>query len=315
MCEPSIEVPTRHGASGVEPSTQVRSVNGIVAAALAAFVFLYSVNVACVIVPWLSYSVPGATNLAVLTFTTGASFYCYLFCVLRDPGKVPDEWQPDSEEEAAVLEVKRKGGARFCQKCQRHKPPRSHHCRVCQRCVLRMDHHCPYTNNCVGHTNYRAFLVFLVWANAALLHTLGLIAAHTLHLLHTAQQQRFVRAGPQAVAVALHEEGLQSVWVWAMLQIAAFLLALPLFIGLLMLLGWHVHLVMHNQTTIEHMEGVTARVKGMPAESHPYDLGPYHNITQILGDSFGTSLCPPCAPTEGGTSFVTVWDMGKLGIS
>lgn len=58
--------------------------------------------------------------------------------------------------------MKRKGGARYCQKCNRHKPPRTHHCRVCQRCVLRMDHHCPWTNNCIGHANYRVFLLFLI---------------------------------------------------------------------------------------------------------------------------------------------------------
>ena len=51
---------------------------------------------------------------------------------------------------------------RFCQKCDRHKPPRSHHCRLCRRCVLRMCHHCNWINNCVGHANLKAFLLFLL---------------------------------------------------------------------------------------------------------------------------------------------------------
>lgn len=33
--------------------------------------------------------------------------------------------------------------------------------------------------------------------NAALVHTVGLIAAHTLHTLHTSRQQLVVRTGPQ----------------------------------------------------------------------------------------------------------------------
>ena len=37
-------------------------------------------------------------------------------------------------------------------------------------------------------------------------------------------------------------------------QTLAFFVALPLTIGLLMLLGWHVHLVLHNKTTIEYQE-------------------------------------------------------------
>ena len=49
---------------------------------------------------------------------------------------------PCAEAGGALLELKRKGGSRYCKKCQRHKPPRTHHCRVCNKCVLRMDHHC-----------------------------------------------------------------------------------------------------------------------------------------------------------------------------
>lgn len=40
------------------------------------------------IVPWLNYSVPGVLNLALLTLTTGMGMYCYLLCVISDPGFV-----------------------------------------------------------------------------------------------------------------------------------------------------------------------------------------------------------------------------------
>ena len=29
------------------------------------------------------------------------------------------------------------GEIRYCQKCSKPKPPRTHHCKVCKRCVLR----------------------------------------------------------------------------------------------------------------------------------------------------------------------------------
>ena len=38
------------------------------------------------IVPWFSFSVPGAMHLMVLTLTAGAAFGCYLAAVITDPG-------------------------------------------------------------------------------------------------------------------------------------------------------------------------------------------------------------------------------------
>jgi hypothetical protein len=95
----------------------VRSLNLITISALLTHGFLYYISIFCIALPWLSYSVPGLTNIIILTWTTAVSIYSYLFCVLADPGKVPDGWQPD-QEASAVKEVKKKdGGARFCSKC------------------------------------------------------------------------------------------------------------------------------------------------------------------------------------------------------
>mmetsp|Transcript_19112 Transcript_19112/g.32819 ORF Transcript_19112/g.32819 Transcript_19112/m.32819 type:complete len:343 (+) Transcript_19112:208-1236(+) len=288
------------------------------------FLFLYSVDVLLIIVPWLNYSVPGATNMCILTASTVFGLHCYFFCVLLDPGGVPDDWVPDPEQ--AALEVKKKGGARICQKCQRAKPPRTHHCRVCKRCITRMDHHCPWTNNCIGHGNYRAFLLCLLYVGAALVHTVGLIVAHVLHTLETSQDQRVLRTGPQGTAVQLHPQGeavqlqdswLGSLWLWALLETIAFMIALPLAVGIILLLAWHVHLIITNKTTIEYQEGVNASEAAFDGKFtyvHPYDVGLLNNSHEILGHDLTTWCAPPCAPTPGGLYYPTVWDEPVEGV-
>ncbi len=39
------------------------------------------------IIPWLSYSVPGVLNMGFLTIDTGIALYCFLLCVVVDPGR------------------------------------------------------------------------------------------------------------------------------------------------------------------------------------------------------------------------------------
>ena len=62
---------------------------------------------------------------------------------------------------------------RYCQVCQRYKPPRAHHCKVCKSCVLRRDHHCYLIGTCIGHYNQRYFVAFLFYCVVASL--LGLL--------------------------------------------------------------------------------------------------------------------------------------------
>ncbi len=46
-----------------------------------------------------------------------------------------------------------------------------------------------------------------------------------------------------------------------MLQTVCTGISLPLTIGLVMLLIWNLHLALHNKTTIEFHEGVTAKIQ------------------------------------------------------
>ncbi|BDA49409.1 Palmitoyltransferase PFA4 [Coccomyxa sp. Obi] len=304
-------------ASRVDDSTStisLRRLNCTVFGVLGLIAFIYTTVVLCVIVPWLSYSVPGVLNLGFLTIDTGIALYCFLLCVVLDPGSVPVDYSPDPEANT-VLQVKRKSGeARFCQKCGRHKPPRAHHCRVCRRCVLRMDHHCPWINNCVGHANYKAFMLFLIYITAAAVHALGLLCGHALYWMrmHAENRQHSIRTGPGGTAVGTSAEAsLHRSLVWAIMQTVCTGISLPLTIGLVMLLIWNLHLALHNKTTIEFHEGVTAKIQANKAGTsykHPYDLGLCGNLHAICGDSLATWFVPTRAAAEGdGLSYPSGW--------
>ena len=53
---------------------------------------------------------------------------------------------------------------RYCDKCNMHTPPRSHHCKVCKKCILKRDHHCFMVGNCIGFNNQKYFFVLGFYA-------------------------------------------------------------------------------------------------------------------------------------------------------
>lgn len=179
------------------------------------------------------------------------------------------------------LGVKARGGQRWCSKCKLPKPDRAHHCRVCNRCILRMDHHCPWlASSCVGWRTYKAFVLFLVYAS---LLCVALLAATGLSLwrlwLWPASRDR------------------QLPHTHAVLQMALAIVAVVFAIPISFFTLFHIHLLLHNRTTIENLEG------GLRT-------GPTPSAGSGVGSGVGSSPGPLAEDTD--TAVLSKREQGRL---
>lgn len=252
--------------------------------------YVYYMTVFGVIEDWLGLTTAaGLGNTSAISALALICLATYALAVFRDPGHVPSSFIPDMEDpQPAVHEIKRKGGdLRYCQKCSRYKPPRAHHCRVCKRCVLRMDHHCVWINNCVGHANYKVFFVFMLYTVISCIHSLTLL----LGFVYDAHKGQIQSGGSLKTSHIIYG-----------------VLLFPLTLAVSILLGWHIHLIAQNKTTIEHYEGVRAMwlaKKAGNVYAHPYDLGTYENLILVLGSNILCWICPTSRHIGSGLRFPT----------
>jgi len=196
--------------------------------------------------------------------------YNYLKAICTDPG-LPPAW--NSEEllenvmEDAPVKPKR------CPKCQRHKPVRAHHCSVCKRCVLKMDHHCPWINNCVGYANYRYFSLFLMYLALCCCFVITTFFELFLETMMSPRKSKLKFSARQCVSLS---------WI----------IATCIFFALLLLGGFHVYLMLSNQTTIEFHTNLTRKEQARKRGEYyrnPYDLGRSRNFKEVFGpDEFFT---------------------------
>ncbi|KAH9166120.1 DHHC palmitoyltransferase-domain-containing protein [Lactarius sanguifluus] len=123
---------------------------------------------------------------------------------------------------------------KWCRICWRPKPERAHHCSQCGRCVLKMDHHCPWMGaKCIGLRTYPSFLHFLasitllaIYVAVICIRGLSFAFRHPLAI---------VRRNYPVHMLLLSFAG------------CAFTLIMGSFFG------YHVYLVLTNQTTLEHI--------------------------------------------------------------
>jgi palmitoyltransferase len=195
-------------------------------------------------------------------------YFNFIMCSWTNPGNPPAEWlekvSKDIEELRKDQEtVKGKSWSKYCRQCKDAKPPRAHHCHICDKCVSRMDHHCPWVNNCVGFKNHRYFVSFLFYLWFACIY-IGVMMSLVLF-------------GWVAVDNSIY-------YAWQ--HIISFVAILCIAIGITMtgFYGWHMYLILTNQTTIEfQFNKLGAWTSRTSSRLNEYDLGWRKNLEQIFG--------------------------------
>ncbi|KAM8975262.1 palmitoyltransferase ZDHHC20 [Pelodytes ibericus] len=169
---------------------------------------------------------------------------------------------------------------RYCDRCQLIKPDRCHHCSACDVCVLKMDHHCPWVNNCVGYSNYKFFLLFLMYS---LIYCLFIAATVLQYFI------KFWTNELQDTSAKFH-------------VLFLFFVAAMFFISILSLFSYHCWLVGKNRSTIEAFRAPTFR---NGPEKNGFSLGFSKNLREVFGDEMKYWLFPVFSSLGDGCSFPT----------
>jgi palmitoyltransferase len=205
-----------------------------------------------------------------------------------------------------------------CKKCNKPKPPRTHHCSICKKCVLKMDHHCPWLNNCVGYRNYRYFIGFLLWLSIATFYILCILTPLVLKpdsFFFTLGPRGNLR-GSKLIKSSISKQNIgnnnqtdrsgllfffklfvptaympyiakESSVTNDTVMLITFLVCAGAFLGVGILLVIHLYLLLTGQTTLEYYRSMHVREK-LKRENqtykNPYDLGCYGNFRIVFGN-------------------------------
>jgi palmitoyltransferase len=233
---------------------------------------------------------PNTSQLLTFNFLLACLWLSYFRACYTTPGAVPADWRPLNPVTPT----------RWCKKCSRIKPQRTHHCKTCGTCVVKMDHHCPWTANCVGARNLPHFIRFLAYAVASMTYLELWIGSAVWRLWKERSRPSYL--GPTIT---------QLIHLFALFLINSLVLfALPI---LLIRVLWSVG---ENKTSIESWEidrhaAVVRRARAnggyvnapggtkirVDAQEFPFDVDVWTNFKAGLGTMNPLSWINPLART------------------
>ncbi|XP_030417795.1 palmitoyltransferase ZDHHC20 isoform X3 [Gopherus evgoodei] len=194
---------------------------------------------------------------------------------------------------------------RYCDRCQLIKPDRCHHCSACDLCILKMDHHCPWVNNCVGFSNYKFFLLFLLYS---LLYCLFVAATVLQYFIKfwTLCRRKSAENCPKNDLPDSHAK---------FHVLFLFFVAAMFFISVLSLFSYHCWLVSKNRSTIEAFRAPTFR---NGPDKNGFSLGCSKNLKEVFGDEKKYWFLPVFTSLGDGCNFPTrlvIMDPEQLTVS
>ncbi|XP_028903966.1 palmitoyltransferase ZDHHC20 isoform X3 [Ornithorhynchus anatinus] len=181
---------------------------------------------------------------------------------------------------------------RYCERCQLIKPDRCHHCSACDICVLKMDHHCPWVNNCVGFSNYKFFLLFLMYSLLYCLFVATTVLQYFIKFW-TLCRRKSAENCPKNELPDTHAK---------FHVLFLFFVAAMFFISILSLFSYHCWLVGKNRSTIEAFRAPTFR---NGPDKNGFSLGCGKNLREVFGDEKKYWLLPVFTSLGDGCNFPT----------
>jgi hypothetical protein len=172
-----------------------------------------------------------------------------------------DSGLSDERHTFTVHERSEKNSIRYCLKCKKYKPDRTHHCKFCNGCTLKMDHHCPWVGNCIGFKNYKFFLNMIFYA---------LVNSIYFNYIFS-----------DVIRYLIIEEKIVSLKLLLFLSLYFFMIMVMLSLAVFNL--FHFWITLKNYTTFEFVTTFVRGKENPNSKRSKYDISIWENFKQVYG--------------------------------